>query len=253
MKVIIPTAEPFLFSGGPVGCLLIHGFTGTPKEMRPLGEHLADAGYTALGVRLTGHATDLEDLRRARYQDWIADVEGGYHMLRQNCAQVFVMGLSMGGVLALTLAAQYPVGGIVVMSTPYRLKADPRLPFAKPLSLIMKDVPKGPRNWDDPELERDHISYPAYPTRGVAELRDLIQACQPALARVSAPILLIYSKQDQSVAPANAEEIHSRVASKDKHILWLERSSHQIARDSESAIAFAAVGKFLDRITGGTH
>jgi carboxylesterase len=253
MKVIIPTAEPFLYSGGPIGCLLIHGFTGTPKEMRPLGEHLAQAGHTVLGVRLTGHATDLDDLRRARYPDWIADVEGGYHMLRSNCSQIVVMGLSMGGILAMMMAAQHPVAGVVAMATPYKLQSDPRLPFAKPLSLIMRDVPKGPRNWDDRKLERDHISYPAYPTRGVAELRDLIQECRQVLPRISVPILLIYSQDDQSVPPANAKEIHARVASKDKQILWLKKSSHQIARDSEREDVFDAAAEFVGRITGETH
>ena len=59
--LIMPTAEPFFFPGGPTGCLLVHGFTGTPKEMRWLGEHLVSQGYAALGVRLAAHATRIED------------------------------------------------------------------------------------------------------------------------------------------------------------------------------------------------
>ncbi len=69
---LIPTAEPFVFPGGPVGCLLVHGFTGTPKEMRWLGEYLAGQGHTVLGVRLAGHATQPEDMIRARWWDWAA-------------------------------------------------------------------------------------------------------------------------------------------------------------------------------------
>ena len=69
---IIPTAEPFFFPGDRTGCLLVHGFTGTPKEMRWLGEYLADLGFSALGVRLVGHATQVEDLIRTCWRDWLA-------------------------------------------------------------------------------------------------------------------------------------------------------------------------------------
>ncbi|HLA87386.1 MAG TPA: hypothetical protein VJL10_05165, partial [Anaerolineales bacterium] len=71
---LIPTTEPFFFSGGRTGCLLIHGFTGTPKEMRWMGEYLNQQGLTCLGIRLAGHATHPEDMRRSRWTDWAASV-----------------------------------------------------------------------------------------------------------------------------------------------------------------------------------
>ena len=74
MTLLIPTAEPFLFPRGPVGVLLIHGFTGTPKEMRWMGEYLANQGFTTLGIRLVGHATDPQDMLRVRWRDWASDV-----------------------------------------------------------------------------------------------------------------------------------------------------------------------------------
>ncbi len=250
MSYIIPTAEPFLFCGGPVGCLLIHGFTGTPKEMRLLGDHLAGAGHTVLGIRLTGHATDIDDMRRARYHDWLADAEAGYQMLRRGCEEVFVMGLSMGGALSLMLAAHYPVAGVVAMSTPLKLPSDPRLAFAKPLSLVMKDAAKGPPDWDDMALRRDHISYPAYPVRAAAELRDLVRELRATLPQVAAPILLVQAKRDTSVPASSVEDLFARVASKDKEILWLEKSGHIVIRDSEREVVFAAISDFVNRIAG---
>src|SRR4030042_6331366 len=102
---VIETAEPFLSLGDETGILLVHGFTGTPKEMRSMGEFFADQGKTVLGIRLPGHATQPEDMRGKRWQDWVQAVEDGYHLLRCAGRQVFVMGLSMGGILTLGTAA----------------------------------------------------------------------------------------------------------------------------------------------------
>jgi carboxylesterase len=116
---LLEGGEPFFFPGGQTGCLLLHGFTGAPKEMRLLGEHLADQGYTVLGPRLFGHATIKKDMLRARWRDWVASSLDGYYLLRGACTKIVVMGLSMGGALTLYLGARYPVDGLVAMSTPY--------------------------------------------------------------------------------------------------------------------------------------
>src|SRR3972149_9091399 len=98
MNQIIPTAEPFFLPGeaSKPGCLLIHGFTGAPKEMPGMGEYLAEHGYTILGVRLAGHATRPEDMIRSKYTDWMASVEDGYHLLRgalEKDRHVYLIGL----------------------------------------------------------------------------------------------------------------------------------------------------------------
>ena len=105
MPQIIPTTEPFFFQGDPSkpACLLTHGFTGTPKEMRWMGEYLNAQGYTCLGVRLAGHATDPEDMIRSQYTDWMNSVEDGYHLLRGLSDDIIFVGLSMGSVLSLLM------------------------------------------------------------------------------------------------------------------------------------------------------
>ncbi|RPI82580.1 MAG: alpha/beta fold hydrolase, partial [Chloroflexi bacterium] len=178
---IIDSAEPFFFQGGLVGCLLIHGFTGAPKEMRQMGEYLAEKGYTVLGVRLAGHATSPRNMLRTTWQDWFFSVSDGWHMLESAGKSIFVVGLSMGGVLSLTLASHFPVKGVIAMSSPYSLPDDPRLPFIRPLSLLVRNVGKGESDWKNPELAKDHVDYPYYPTRSIAELRDLIAVMRERL------------------------------------------------------------------------
>ena len=141
----MPGGEPFFYLGGRTGCLLTHGFTGTPYEMHGLGRGLADHGYTALGVRLFAHATQPKDLKRARRGDWKASVLDGYHLLKSHCDNIFMIGLSMGSVLTLSLAPQLDIKGLVVMSTPFDMpnklaqRLGPILPW---LSLVMPTMGK---------------------------------------------------------------------------------------------------------------
>ncbi len=247
---IMPGAEPFFFPGGPTGCLLVHGFTGTPKEMRWLGEHLAGQGHTVLGIRLFAHATHPEDMKRARWSDWLTDLEDGWQLLRGCCQQVFVMGLSMGGILSLLFASRHPVAGVVAMSTPHHLPNDPRIRFIKPLSLLQPYIPKGPPAWFDQAAYQDHISYPSDPTRSFAELRDMLAAMRTGLPQVQSPALLVYSKDDNVVTPQerHMELIFEALGSQEKQSLWVEKSGHVITRDAQREQVFEAIGNFVDRL-----
>ncbi|HEX7976300.1 MAG TPA: alpha/beta fold hydrolase [Anaerolineales bacterium] len=260
--MIIPSAEPFFFPGSPgrtgAGCLLIHGFTGSPKEMRPLGESLAARGHAVLGIRLAGHATQPEDMLRVRWQDWLGNVEDGWNLLRgalgrqDTPAPIFVMGLSMGGILSLLFAAYYPVAGVVAMSTPYALKPDPRLPYVEYLGHLQRTVAKGPPDWRDLKAGADHIDYPRYPTRAIAQLRDLAAEMRLSLPLVRVPVLLIHSCEDTgggSFDPESMQKIYASLGVADKRMLWVEDSGHVITRDQQREQVFGAAAAFVQRIT----
>ena len=119
MKVI-KGAEEFLLEGtNNKGVLLIHGYTGTPAEMRLLGDHLHQEGYTVLGVLLPGHGTKPENLNETKWQDWYAAAEEGFKRLEESCSEVMVAGLSMGGLLAIKVAAELPVSKAAFFSSSY--------------------------------------------------------------------------------------------------------------------------------------
>ncbi len=255
--MIIPTAEPFFFPGGSTGCLLVHGFTGTPKEMRLLGEALHREGYSVLGVRLAGHATCQADMPRTRWWDWVASVEDGWHLLRGATERIVVAGLSMGGILSLLFASQRytencPVAGVIAMSTPYDLKADPRLPFIRLLHPLMPQVKKGPSDYRDLEMARDHVDYPAYPTRSIAELCDLLAVMRQALPEVAVPVLLMHARGDSGGGffdPLSMEKIHAALGSREKEMLWIENCGHILPRDLPREIVFRAASDFIRRVT----
>ncbi|MEW6568608.1 MAG: alpha/beta fold hydrolase [Chloroflexota bacterium] len=250
MSSILTGAEPFFFPGGRTGCLLIHGFTGTPREMRLLGEHLAREGHTVLGVRLFAHATQLEDMLRARWPDWLASAEDGYHLLRSQTDRVVAMGLSMGGVLSLLLAARLPLAGVAAMSTPYD-PPDPRMrlrPLVPVLSLVWRFGKKGPPDWHDAQAAVGHLEYPLAPVRGAAELYDLLLEMRRVLPSIRCPALIIHSRGDLAVHPSHAEAILARLGSTQKELLWVENSGHVVTCDAERERLFAATAAFVRRL-----
>lgn len=252
MTLLVEGGEPFFFPGNQVGCLLVHGFTGTPNEMRPLGTHLAQRGYSVLGIRLFGHATQEEDLFRVRYRDWLASVEDGFNLLRPNSQQLIAIGLSGGAVLTLQLAASHRVEGVVAMSTPFRLPNDPRLPFARPLSYLWPRFAK-PNRKLAPIKGEQPISYPSFPTWAIAEFSDLLSDMRRSLPRVTVPALLLQSRQDASIGVAAdaMESIHESLGTRNKRMIWLEGERHVITRDEPRERVFEEVTTFVEEIVAG--
>lgn len=255
MTQIIPTAEPFLFVGDPLkpACLLIHGFTGTPKEMRGMGEFLNRQGYTCLGVRLAGHATDPEDMIRSNWTDWTASVEDGYHLLRGVTGHIFLIGLSMGGILSLLMSTRLDVEGVVAMSTPYKLPDDPRLRHVDWIAKMIPFMPKSNEepgsSWFDKEAWQDHVSYPENPVRSIGQLNRLLGEMRAALPDVHVPVLLIHSKDDDYVLPDNMERIYDDLTnSSDKTKLHVTGSGHVVSRDAARLQVFQYVIEFIQRI-----
>jgi carboxylesterase len=257
MSQIIATAEPFLFLGdrSKPACLLIHGFTGTPKEMRWLGEYLNQYGYTCLGIRLTGHATDPEDMIRSNWTDWAASVEDGYSLLRGLTDQIVLAGLSMGGILALLMSTRLETKGVIGLSTPYKLPDDPRL---RHIDWIAKMIPYMPKSneepgagWFNKEAFRDHVSYPQNPVRSIGQLNKLLGEMRAALANVRVPVLLIHSKDDRYVLPENMEMIFADLKNaSDKTKLYVTGSGHVVTRDAARHQVFKSVRQFLERAGG---
>jgi carboxylesterase len=257
MPQIIPTAEPFFFLGdsSKPACLLIHGFTGTPKEMRWMGEFLNQQGYTCLGIRLAGHATNPEDMIRSRWTDWVASVEDGYQLLRGVTNDIFLVGLSMGGILALLMSTRLAprVKGVVAMSTPSRLPTDYPIWFIKLISIVMRDRPKSKEppgsGWFDKAAYKDHVAYAKNPVRSTAELKKLILEMRVALPKVNVPVLLMHSKDERYILPDNAEDIFAGlINASDKTKLYMTGSGHVLPRDASREQVFKSALEFIQRI-----
>jgi carboxylesterase len=240
---VIPGAEEFYFNGGKTGCLLVHGFTGSPAEMRLLGQYLRASGYTVLGVRLEGHGTSPEDMLKTDESHWYRSAEEGLLRLQRECEKVFVIGLSMGGVLSLDLASNYKVAGVVALSAPIFINNN-KLTFL-PVYRLFRTYESQSRK----PLPVDaiySISYDRTPLKCVTSLLNLIKTVKLRLAQVTAPALIVQSRVEHTVKPESADYIYKHlVNAKDKKLIWLDNSGHIVTLDNERDTVFASIGDFM--------
>ena len=233
---LFPGAEPFLYRGGRTGCLLVHGYASTPAEMRPLGRALNENGITAMGILLAGHGTAPKDMARTRWPDWYQSVERGVRELSMICARVFLIGLSMGGLLSLLTAAEgaVPVDGVISLNTPLELKNKKvkLLPIIKLYRRFEKSRQSPRRQRINAKYNR--VVYDRHPLVCVESLLDLTREMQSRLCAVKCPALIVQSWSDRSVQPDSALGIYSGLGSDNKRLLRLDEADHIITLDEKN-------------------
>jgi len=239
---ILQGAEPFLLPGGERGVLLIHGFTGSPSEMRLLGEYLNAQGYTVLAPRLCGHGTSAEEMATTIWPHWYGVVQDGYHLLKGLCKEIAVVGLSMGGLFALKMGIDYPITKVVSLAAPIYL-TDKRLPMLGFVRLFRRFVPKKRRSLKvDPIYS---VCYDRTPLASLSSLLELIKHVDQQLPRLDKPVLIMQSRREHTVQPKSAKHIYDRVGSVEKKLIWLEKSGHIITLDIERDAVFGCIADFL--------
>lgn len=249
VPVIISGAEPFFFPGNETGILLIHGFTGCPREMRFMGEYLHNLGCTCLGIRLAGHATQVNDLDHVRWQDWCLDVLDGISMLQCCTKNIFLAGLSLGGALALYTASQVDnLTGVIAMSTPNILSTEWRLNYAHLFKHVVKKIEKGAPDWLDTEMYSHHLEYPYFPTAAIVQVNTLIGIMRANLSKINTPVCLVHSKTDQSVPLENMYNNYASIGSSLKDMVVIERGSHTMTCDSERLKVFTTAHTFIQKV-----
>lgn len=255
-----------------VACLLVHGFSGSPMEMRGLGESLAAHGVRVYGMTVAGHSGKLDEMIRAGRRQWLASVEEGLAQLAPY-QRVFVAGLSMGGVLALRLAIQHPtrITGVIAMSTPTRF-ADNWQTRAVPIAryFIKWFYPLERLDFNDPKVQanilkearmRDpNVVIDFSDAQTVTTLKQMVRLPIPALAElfaltnqtrhklgsVRSPLLIIHSKRDQTVNPSCADELYRlTTTASPKTLYWLQRSDHVITTDVEHEQVYQLAWNFI--------
>jgi carboxylesterase len=261
-----PSWGPFSLGDGPDACLLLHGFTGSPHEVRPLGEALAAAGMRAVAPLLAGHGEAPEALLGVDRRDLYESAREALRGLR-GARRVYCVGLSAGALLALELCARVRVregdpdiSAVALLAPAIRFSGSlfllgnvlgrlPALPL--PLPLLLRKGPRDLGEAQDPKLlgdgRRGDGSYGKVPLAWGRELRLLSEEALALAPRVRAPALVLQGALDKTVAPSGARLLCEKLGSRKVELRTFARSGHLLPLDREGTAVCAAVTDFLTR------
>ncbi len=233
----------------PKACLLIHGFAGSPPEMRPMGEYLAKHGIRVEGVRLAGHGTDSDALSDLTWLDWLKSARDGLNSVSngRDKENVVIAGFSMGGLLGLHLCAEYPdlIGGIVTFSSPifFQTRWIHMIPLVRHFH-PWHDVRRLGKH-TDPEAHSRYHAYRRYPLIAVDYLLNLMRVTRKILPDIPTPALIMHGMQDSVIKPKSASYLYKHIGSEKKDLILWGNSGHGIPFDTEREKVWSKVLAFV--------
>jgi carboxylesterase len=241
----MPGAEAYARDGGRTGVLLCHGFTGSPQSLRPWAEYLADAGLSVSLPRLPGHGTTWQEMSRTRWEDWFAEVNRACDELQSRTDEIFAMGLSMGGCLALRLAELRgpAIRGLVLVNP--SLTQDSAVTFVavRVLKYVVPSV-KGIAS-DIKKAGSTEAGYDRTPVKAAASLPGLWRTTQEHLAELTQPVLVFHSETDHVVGPASLSLLTRTLPASQVEVRELSDSYHVATLDNDAQAIFAGSLDFV--------
>ena len=217
----------FKLGGKRTGCVLIHGFTGTPWTLADLGASLMRHNIMVSIPLLPGHGTKPSDLIGVSWKEWVKVCRIEVEKMWRICDEVFLIGLSMGGTIALLLATEIECNGVITLSAPVTLSSFV-IKVVSLLRFFVKYWKKKPFSSSSPILSQ--TGYDRYPLGALLEFIKLLDYVKNLLTKVKCPVLIIHGKNDKKVNSSNAELIYNNVNSTDKQKIILDTSHHIITK-----------------------
>ncbi len=231
------------------GVLLVHGWTSTPYEMRALGEYLNKKGYSVYAPLLSGHGTKPEDLKDVKWEDWEKDILDAYDFLKKTSQDIFAVGMSFGGTLTLLLASQKRVVGLILMSTPYKMRYEKIIekvvkviaPFKK---FKDKSYPKILGN--DEMCLTQVISYQKYPINSLYEAQKAIKSSLMSLNKINNPVMIIQSRDDHVISRNSMEIFEKKLKSDFIRKRKIKNAYHNFIGDTKNNYIFKDIVEFIE-------
>lgn len=243
----------FEFKKGNTAVLLIHGYTGTSREMLPLARYLSEHNISSYGILLPGHGSTPRELKKTTKEDWYKAAEDALIKMKKEYKTVYIAGFSIGSAIAIKLAANYQIDGIALLSPAVYLKKKEgeMLSVESQIKLLnlffFYSYLKKPHPPDvkDPSVDENNPFYEFYPVNTLKHLIDTMKEAREILPKITCPILIIQSKGDIDLSEEGPEYIYKNAASADKRVVWLERSGHIITLDYDKDRVNEEVYRFI--------
>jgi carboxylesterase len=253
LKDVPVEARPFYYQAGKRGIFFIHGFTDSLCRVNGFAKFLAERGITTKGVLLPGHGYGWEELAKTTPNDWYKEVEKGILEFSKQVDEVYIIGISLGGNLALKFAAKYPdvVSGIVTIEAPMRIKNQyltrVAIPFASTFGMRYWNK-KYLKNVKHPDKEKvfDQGVLDKMPLVNIAQVIDFMENRQGFLKNVKCDVLIIQSEQSSLVTKNSAQKIYDAIGSKRKKIFRMENVYHAFISEPAKRTIFYEATKFFD-------
>lgn len=235
------------------GVVMIHSYLSVPEEIRECAKMLNRRGLWVYGVRLPGHGTCPESLARVELEDWRQALDRGVAVLNAACRQIFMVGFSVGGMLALEFASHYrQLAGVAAICPPFEL-ADYSQRFMPSTDIWNRLLSRWKGNqykqeFMDFEPENSTINYHRNPVAGVNQVGELLKLMKGRLEFVTQPTLVIAADNDQVIGAESAARVYGGIGAAKKEILKFHTERHNIIYGNHTGVetrVHEAVGSFL--------
>lgn len=235
---------------GRRAALCLHGLTGTPYEVRPVADALVQRGVRCVGPVMAGHDVSAKELAKTPYTAWVDLARNALAELSTTCEQVFVVGMSMGGLVALALAGENRADGIAVMGAPIRLPLyiSILVPVAKYVYPYLSK--SGGSDIQDEDARLRHPGLDAMPLASVHELVKLQRVVRGAIPKITAPTFVGHGALDRTANPKDARSIFACVNTDVRELRIGARSGHVVTVDHDGPEMVHAIANFFDGIGG---
>lgn len=257
------TSDEYYTRGGDTGCLLVHGFSGSPSELRPLADALVARGYTVRVPLLPGHGSTPDHIGSVTWHDWRDAFEAARNALERECSRIVLIGYSMGGNLAILAAARQPPAALVLLAVPtfigdWRLRLLPvaryvvpwwypleRVDFSEPAvrERVLRNAPGA--DLDDPLVQQDIRRSVRIPTRAIDQFFRVMRYARRRIRSVAAPALIVHGRQDRTAVPACAEELYRDLAGPVKQLAWFDQADHELIAGAQGGAVVEQIVEWL--------
>lgn len=245
MMVKISEPKAFFYKGGPKAVLLLHSFTSTTVDMKKLGGYLNRENYTCYAPLYKGHGYSAEHLMTTAPKDWWESAEEGYNfLLNEGYQDIAVIGVSLGGLLALKIGQEKPVTGIVTMSVPYKTE----ISSLKKRVLNYAKYVKQLQGKEQLQISEELDELEGISTNNLVEFKEGIDLIMENLAQLNQPISILYGWRDDPLYKDSANYIYSKVSSTHKNIKGYADSKHLMTLGPDKDKIHSDILTFLEQL-----